>query len=218
MGSVSVWDFGERQGSDLSYVVHFVEAPPLFWIVSTKSVKIQPSTPVHKLQDGWSCWESWGHDRTRLKVWPLVAESGRLEEEEKMLKSRSSSDRRNSQGIECCRKRNTQLILHIVFILIVVLAILFILFLFIYTVYIHVCQLFVLLLFSAIFRFLKCEGRAAHLISSGLTFQACDENNLLSFESLKKISEIDEMLSSEDRRTGNIFFGGSGAASPGSCS
>lgn len=28
--------------------------------------------------------------------------------------------------------------------------------------------------------------------------QACDENNLLSFESLKEISEIDEMLSSED--------------------
>ena len=80
------------------------------------------------------------------------------------------------------------------------------------------CQLFVLLLFSAIFRFLKCEGRAAHLISSGLTFQACDENNLLSFESLKEISEIDEMLSSEDRRTGKIFFVASGAASPGSCS
>ena len=27
--------------------------------------------------------------------------------------------------------------------------------------------------------------------------EACDENNLLSFESLKEISEIDEMLSSE---------------------
>ena len=30
------------------------------------------------------------------------------------------------------------------------------------------------------------------------TLKACDENNLLSFESLKEISEIDEMLLSEE--------------------
>lgn len=52
MGSVSVWDFGERQGSDLSYVVHFVEAPPLFWIVSTKSIRIQPSNSSPQIA-GW---------------------------------------------------------------------------------------------------------------------------------------------------------------------
>ena len=35
--------------------------------------------------------------------------------------------------------------------------------------------------------------------------EACDENNLLSFESLKEISEIDDMLSAEDRRAATIF-------------
>ena len=90
-----------------------------------------------------------------------------------MLKSRSSSDRRIAKGIECHRKRNTQF------------TFIFQVFLFV-PIYIYIYT-FVLLLLSARFGFLKRAEQHKRLIPSGLTFQACDENNLLSFESLKEI-------------------------------